>query len=160
LSAEEVAEAIGREPAACRQLASRARVHVRAARPRFPISKERGLEIASAFFAASRNGDMQQLQSLLSADVAFHADGGGKRPAALEPIIGFDAVMALHAQLAGIFAQNPSRLVRYGLISGLSGFISVEPDGMLQTTALQIDDGKVSAIYVVRNPDKLQRLNS
>ena len=69
---EEIAETIGREPAACRQLASRARTHVRAARPRFQMEKERGLEIAAAFFAASRNGDMQQLQSLLAADVTVY----------------------------------------------------------------------------------------
>jgi RNA polymerase sigma-70 factor (ECF subfamily) len=58
---EEIAETIGREPAACRQLASRARTHVRAARPRFEVPKERGLEIAAAFFAATRNGDMEGL---------------------------------------------------------------------------------------------------
>src|SRR5262249_19255289 len=69
----EVAETIGRDPAACRQLASRARAHVRAARPRFHMSKERGLAIAAAFFAASRNGDMQQLRSLLAADSVIHA---------------------------------------------------------------------------------------
>ena len=75
---EEIGEIINREPAACRQLASRARDHVRPERPRFPLPKDRGLEIAHAFFTASRDGDMNKLQSLLAADVVAYADGGGK----------------------------------------------------------------------------------
>jgi RNA polymerase sigma-70 factor (ECF subfamily) len=154
---EEVAQTIGREPATCRQLASRARSHVRAARPRFAMPRERGLEIAAAFFAASRNGDMQQLQSLLAADVTTYADGGGKARAAAEPRVGLDNVMRLHAALVPIFAKHMSRLVRYGFINGLPGFVTIE-QGRLQTTALQIEDGKIVAIYVMRNPDKLRHL--
>jgi RNA polymerase sigma-70 factor, ECF subfamily len=155
---EEIAETIGREAAACRQLASRARNHVRAARTRFAMPKERGVQIAAAFFAASRNGDMQQLRSLLSADVIAYADGGGKKPAAREPIVGFDNVMELHAALAKIYAADMSQFVRYGFINGLPGFITIEKDETLQTTALQLEDGKIVAIYVTRNPDKLQHL--
>ena len=159
LGFDEVAETIGREPAACRQLASRARSHVRAARPRFQMPKERGLEIAAAFFAASRSGDMQKLRSLLAADVAVYADGGGKTPASRRPIIGIDKAMRLHASLAKIFAKKPSRIVRYGFINGLPGFVTVEEEDTLQTNALQIDDGKIVAIYIVRNPDKLGHLD-
>ncbi|WNG34868.1 sigma-70 family RNA polymerase sigma factor [Archangium violaceum] len=155
---EELAETLGREPAACRQLASRARTHVHAARPRFQMPKEQGLEIASAFFAASRSGDLRTLQSLLAADVIVHADGGGKKPAAMAPIIGIDKVMALHAELARILAKQGSRLVRYGYINGLPGFVTIEPGDTLQTTALQLEDGKIAAIFVVRNPDKLRHL--
>jgi RNA polymerase sigma-70 factor (ECF subfamily) len=158
VSFEEIAETIGREPATCRQLASRARTHVRAARPRFHMPKERGLEIAAAFFAATRNGDMQELQSLLAADVTVYSDGGGKKPASGRPIVGLDDVMRFHASLARLFAQKMSRIVRYGFINGLPGFVTIEPDDTLQTTALQIDDGKIVAIYVMRNPDKLQHL--
>jgi RNA polymerase sigma-70 factor (ECF subfamily) len=157
-SFEEVAETIGRAPAACRRLASRARAHVRAARPRFPLPKERGLQIAAAFFAATRGGDMHQLQSLLAADVIAYADGGGKMPASSEPIVGFENVIALHAALARLFAEKRSRLVRYGVINGLPGFVTIEQDDILQTTALQIEDGKITAIYVMRNPDKLRHL--
>ncbi len=159
VSFDEIAETIGREPAACRQLASRARNHVRAARPRFTLPKERGLELAAAFFAASRNGDMQRLRALLAADVAVYADGGGKVPAAMRPIVGFDKVMQFQTSLAQFFAKNMSRLLRYGFINGLPGFVTIEHGGILQTTALQIDDGKITAIYVIRNPDKLQHLS-
>jgi RNA polymerase sigma-70 factor, ECF subfamily len=155
---DEIAETIGREPATCRQLASRARTHVRAARPRFHMPNERGLEIAAAFFAASRGGDMQQLRSLLAADVTAYADGGGKTPAAMQPIVGLEAVMQVHASLVRIFAEKMSRIVRYGFINGLPGFVTIEQGDILQTTALEIEDGKIVGIYVMRNPDKLRHL--
>jgi RNA polymerase sigma-70 factor (ECF subfamily) len=158
ISFEEIAETIDREPGTCRQLASRARTHVRAARPRFDVPKERSLQIAAAFFAASRGGDMQQLRSLLAADVTAYADGGGKARAAIRPTVGLDDVLQIHAALAPIFAENMSRLVRYGFINGLPGFVTVEQGNTLQTTALQIEDGKIVAIYVMRNPDKLRHL--
>jgi RNA polymerase sigma-70 factor, ECF subfamily len=159
LEFEEVAATIQRDPAACRQLATRARGHVREARPRFQVDKRRGLELAEAFFAASRSGDMKALGAMLAADVSVHADGGGKRPAAMEPTVGFEAVMKLHEYLAAQFQNNSSKLVHAGFVSGLPGFITLEADGELQTTALEIENGKVAAIYVVRNPDKLRHLH-
>jgi RNA polymerase sigma-70 factor (ECF subfamily) len=160
VSFDEIAETIDREPSACRQLASRARDHVRAERPRFPMAKEHGLQIAAAFFAASRSGDMGELRSLLSADATVFADGGGKAPAATHPIVGLDAIVRLHVGLAQIYARSMSRLVRYGLINGLPGFVTIEQDETLQTTALEIRDGKIVAIYVTRNPEKLRHLNT
>ncbi len=156
---DEVAETIGRDAATCRQLASRARTHVRAERPRFPVARERGLAIAEAFFTASRGGDMTALRALLAADVTIHADGGGKRPASLAPIVGIEDVVRVHAQLAPLFAKGGWRVMRYGLIDGLPGFVTLEADGVLQTTALEIVDGRVVNIYVVRNPDKLRHLD-
>ncbi len=159
LGFEEVAATIQRDPAACRQLAARARTHIREARPRFRVDKQRGLELAEAFFTASRNGEMKALASMLAADVSVHADGGGKRPAAMRPIVGFDGVMKVHQTLADLFRKNGSKLVRACFVNGLPGFISLEADGELQTTALEIENGKITAIYVVRNPDKLRHLH-
>ena len=99
---------------------------------------------------------MKALGDLLTADVSLHADGGGKRPAATEPIFGFDAVHALLKRLAPLLA---STLVRVGFVNGLPGFVSIEADGEVQTTALEIEEGKIAAIYVVRNPDKLKHLH-
>lgn len=155
---DEIAVTLDRDPAACRQLASRARTHVRAARPRFPVPRVRGLEIASAFFAASRSGDLQQLRSLLAADVTVHADGGGRVPAALQPIVGLEDVLGLFASLAPVYTANMSRLVRYGFVNGLPGFVTVETGDTLQTTALQVEEGRIVAVYVTRNPDKLRHL--
>ncbi|OEO30495.1 RNA polymerase sigma factor SigJ [Devosia insulae DS-56] len=156
---EEVATAIDREPAACRQLAARARQHVHEARPRFAVDQRRGLEFAEAFFAASQTGDMAMLKSMLAADITVTADGGGKRPAGPVPIVGFDAVMKLMERMARMFASAPSQLVRFATINGLPGFVTLEADGELQTTALDIVDGKIAGIYVVRNPDKLGHLD-
>jgi RNA polymerase sigma-70 factor, ECF subfamily len=156
---EEVAETVGRDAAACRQLAARARTHVRQARPRFQMDKQHGLELAEAFFTASRSGDMKAIGAMLAADVSAHADGGGKRRALMHPIVGFDAVMKAHHALAVHFQKNASKFVRAGFINGLPGFVTLEADGELQTTALDIEDGKIAAIYVVRNPDKLRHLH-
>lgn len=156
---DEVAATIGRDPAATRQLAARARTHVREARPRYKLEKARGLEIAEAFFAASRSGDMAALGALLAADVGLWSDGGGKRPAAVVPVLGFDMVMKVHRSLAVLFGKYGSTLLHTGMINGLPGFVTRESDGEVQTTALEIEDGRIVGIYVVRNPDKLVHLH-
>jgi RNA polymerase sigma-70 factor (ECF subfamily) len=158
LAFEEVAATIGREPAACRQLANRARRHVRAERPRYAVTRERGLEIAEAFFVASRNGDMERLRALLATDVTLYADGGGKAPARRTPAAGVNDVMRMFATFASVYAQCRSLLLRYGFINGLPGLITVERGDILQTTALEIEHERVVAIYVVRNPDKLRHI--
>ncbi|AQR72516.1 sigma-70 family RNA polymerase sigma factor [Sphingomonas sp. LM7] len=157
---DEIAETIGRDTAATRQLASRARTHVRAERPRFDTPKARGLEIAAAFFQASRSGDMGTLRGLLADDVSVYSDGGGKVHAGLRPILGIADVMKLHGSLARFFAKEMSRVERWGMINGLPGFVTREPGGVLQTTALAIDDGKIVGIYIMRNPDKLRHLEA
>jgi RNA polymerase sigma-70 factor (ECF subfamily) len=156
---DEVARTLDRDPGACRQLATRARVHVREARPRFQVEKRRGLEIADAFFSASRSGDMAALGAMLAADVSLHSDGGGKRPAGLRPAIGRAQVLRLSKALAVLFGKYGSTLLRACTINGLPGFVTREGDGMVQTTALDIVDDRIVAIYVMRNPDKLRRLH-
>jgi RNA polymerase sigma-70 factor (ECF subfamily) len=159
VSFDEIAGIIDRQPATCRQLASRARIHVRGSRPRFETSKARGLAMAQAFFTASRSGDMTGLQALLAEDVALYADGGGIRSAALRTIIGLDDVMKVQTAIAARLAKiGPSELLRYGLINGLPGFITREPDGLVQTTAFLIEEGQITAIYIMRNPEKLRHL--
>jgi RNA polymerase sigma-70 factor (ECF subfamily) len=156
---DEVAKTLDRDAAACRQLAARARAHVREARPRFAVEQQHGLKIAEAFFAASRTGDMTALGTMLAADVSMHSDGGGKRAAAMQLVLGFKHVMKLHKSLAVLFGKYGSKLVRTGFVNGLPGFVTMESDGEIQTTALEIEDGRVVAIYVTRNPDKLRHLH-
>jgi RNA polymerase sigma-70 factor (ECF subfamily) len=160
LSFDEVAATLDREPTACRQLAARARAHVRADRPRFPVPKERGLEIARAFFDASRSGDMTALRGMLAEDVAVFSDGGGKRPAGARPFVGVDEAVAVFAALARLLKKAPYELVGYRMINGLPGFVTREADGLLQTTALLIEDGRIAGVYVVRNPEKLRHLEA
>jgi RNA polymerase sigma-70 factor (ECF subfamily) len=159
LAFEDVATTIGRDAAACRQLATRARLHVREARPRFAVEKERGLEIAQAFFDASRSGDMRALGAMLAKDVSVHTDGGGKRPSAVREIFGSKTVLQLHKGLAVMYRKYGSNLLRTATINGLPGFVTREADGELQTTAFEIADGRIAAIYVMRNPDKLKHLH-
>lgn len=81
--------------------------------------------------------------------------GAGSKEA---PAARLDKVMRLYAGFASIYAVNRSRLLRYGFINGLPGFISIERGDILQSTALEIGDGRIVAIYIVRNPDKLKHL--
>ncbi|WP_348770825.1 sigma-70 family RNA polymerase sigma factor [Niveispirillum sp. SYP-B3756] len=153
-----VAEVLERDQAACRQLAARARTHVRAAKPRFPVTAERGRDIADAFLAAAHGGDLAGLRGLLAADAVLYTDGGGRARAALNPVQGGDKVARF---FAGIAAKNsfaePVVLYR-GLIDGLPGFLCRHPDGTLQTIALLLDGDGIAAVYITRNPDKLRHL--
>ena len=155
---EEVASTLEREPAAVRQLAVRARQHVQAARPRYPVAPEEGTRMAQAFFAASHSGDTTALRALLAENVVLRADGGGKVQAFLNPILGAERVLRLFARLTAKNAIRPDNPMHLMWIDGLPGFASLERGGILQTTALEIAEGRIHAIYITRNPDKLRRL--
>jgi len=154
---DEIAAALGRDAAAVRQLAVRARKHVQDARPRYPVAPEEGERIARAFFQATNNGDVTGLRALLADSVILTADGGGKANAWLRPIVGMDRLVRLFSGLHRKLTL-PAILVRWTRIDGLPGYISYERDGTLQTTALEIEDGRIVAVYITRNPDKLARL--
>ena len=154
---DEIADAAAR-PAACRQLASRARANVRADRPRFDVPKERGL--------GDRRRLFRRLPHRRHDDAAVDAHGRcrhvfrwrrqevGCQRADHRPRYGDAAACFAGASVC----TNMSRILRYGLINGLPGFVTLEADDTLQTTALQIEDGKVVGIYITRNPDKLGHL--
>lgn len=164
-SFESIAGSLGRDAAACRQLATRARRNVQAERARFPVQRDEGRRIAEAFFDASRSGDTAALSNLLADQVSFYADGGGKRPAVARVLRGRDIVSRALAAIArltkmGFTGQVPAKVIQYGFINGLPGFVTQESDGEIQTTALLLEDGRIRAIYVMRNPDKLQGLKA
>ena len=153
----EVAVALDRDPAAVRQLAVRARAHVHAARPRFKVERAEADRIARAFFAASRDGDVATLRAMLADDVTLSSDGGGKVIAFLNVIRGVDKALRLFAGIARKYRDKPVMLGRVE-IDGLPGYITHDRGGVLQTTALEIRDGMVAAIYITRNPDKLRHV--
>ena len=155
----EVAVALGREPAAVRQLAARARKHVQDARPRYTVEAAEGDRLARAFFAAARDGDTAALSALLAQDVEIHTDGGGKVLALRNVVRGLDRALRLFAGVSRK-AQQPPVLLRTVTIDGLPGYISIDRGQMLQTTALDIRDGRIVAIYIVRNPDKLTQIKA
>jgi RNA polymerase sigma factor (sigma-70 family) len=152
---DEVANTLNRDGPAVRQLASRARKHVQEARPRFPVAREEGDRIAQAFFKATTNGDLGALRTMLAQNVVMTSDGGGKTHAFPNPILGLVHVVRLYEGLYKKLTKQPAEFIRQTWIDGLPGFISRERDGTLQTTALGIEDGRIVAIYITRNPDKL-----
>lgn len=156
---DEVAVTVEREPAAVRQLAARARKHVQEQRPRYAVARDEGSRIAEAFFIATRSGDTNALRSILAKNVVVRSDGGGKVLAFINPIAGLERVLRAYQGLSRKLARRPSRhLFRPMRIDGLPGYVSYERDDILQTTAFAIEDGKITEIYITRNPDKLRRV--
>jgi RNA polymerase sigma-70 factor (ECF subfamily) len=160
LSFDEIAATLDRESAACRQLAVRARKNVRAARPRFPVARDEGRRMTDAFLAASRSGDLTALQTILAENVVAYTDGGGIRNAALNPLFGFRRVSGLFMGVARKTRFQMPPILYTGLVNGLPGFVTLEQDGFPQTTALDIRDGRIVGIYMVRNPEKLRHLSA
>ncbi|MFC4010086.1 RNA polymerase sigma-70 factor [Nonomuraea purpurea] len=151
----EVASAVGRSEAACRQLAVRARRHMAAGRPRFAADRKEREELASQFFDALREGDVVGLRNLLAADVSMVGDGGGKAPQLAKVLVGARNVARL---LASAFP----RMALIGVtgepheLNGQPGAIFRDRDGrVLHTLALDVLDGRIQTIHAVINPDKL-----
>ena len=168
-SFSEVASALERSDAACRQLAARARAQVRAARPRgatAPPARSgevdaKHAQLMSAFLVATQSGDLNALTQLLASDVRIVTDGGGKVRAALNVIEGADRAARF---LVEATRKRPGAwwredfTVRFATINGLPGVIVDGSEGAVQTAAFEIEDDVIRALYVVRNPDKLQHL--
>jgi RNA polymerase sigma-70 factor (ECF subfamily) len=154
---QEVAATLDRDAAAVRQLAVRARRHVGEARPRYAVARAEGERLAQAFFDASVSGDVHRLQDMLAANAVIRSDGGGKVSAFRKPLVGRDRILRMYAGFARK-APRPSVLLARAWIDGLPGYVSRTPEGYLQSTALEIEAGRIVAIYVTRNPDKLRHL--
>jgi RNA polymerase sigma-70 factor (ECF subfamily) len=166
-SFSEVAAALERSEAACRQLASRARAHVRAARPRGAALERSGeldpkhAQLMSAFAAATASGDLDALTRMLASDARIVTDGGGKVRSALEVIEGADRAARFMVEVTrkrpGAWWRDDFR-VRFATVNGLPGVVVDAPEGVVQTTAFEIEGDVIRALYVVRNPDKLRHL--
>ena len=152
----QIATALGKSEAACRQLAARARKAVRSAKPAQPVSPEAHRKLALRFAEAVSTGDASQLEALLTADAVTYTDGGGVKIAALQPIRGADKVSRFFAGLVRKHqAQGGTRAFHPAEINGAPGLI-VYVDGELdQTVSLEVEGDRIAAIYVVRNPEKL-----
>lgn len=151
----DVALAVGRSEAACRQLAVRARRHMNDGRPRFEADRREREELAERFFDAFREGDVDGLRELLAADVALVGDSGGKAPLVAQEAYGVEAVVAMMTLVAARFARVKVRLEPHAL-NGQPGAIFHAPDGkVLSTMTLDVVDGRIQAIRAVVNPDKL-----
>ncbi|HEY8458724.1 MAG TPA: RNA polymerase sigma-70 factor [Actinopolymorphaceae bacterium] len=154
----EIASIVGKSEENCRQLATRARRHVKAEKPRFEASREQRDRLAVRFFAALNEGDLDGLVGVLADDVVVYGDGGGKAPQWTRPIVGADRVARL---LVGI-SQDLRQLnitIELHQVNGQPGAVLRAPDGKLVSVfSLDIADGVVQTIRSVINPDKLQHI--
>ncbi|MGV9803034.1 RNA polymerase sigma-70 factor [Mycobacterium sp. NPDC003449] len=152
----EIAEAIGKTPAAVRQIAHRARQHVAARRPREIVSADATRNALEAFRRAIETGDLQGLLDILAPDVVAIGDGGGVKQAFPRPIVGAERVARVFGTGLRRFAADMSvELIEVNGHPALLTRIDGEVDGVL---AVRIDGGLVTGMYYVRNPEKLSRV--
>ncbi|MEU4493664.1 RNA polymerase sigma-70 factor [Streptomyces sp. NPDC023998] len=155
LGYDEIAEAVDKSPAAVRQIAHRARAHVAARRPRGIVSPTETRDALDAFQRAAETGDLQSLLDILAPDVVFLGDGGGIKQAVLRPIVGADKVARLLA--AGLGRISPGSL-RPAQVNAYPALI-LRLNGAIDTVvAVRIDDGLITGLYAVRNPEKLSHM--
>ena len=150
-----VAETLGRTEPAVRQLAARARSHVRDARPRFSVSQEEAGRLAMAFMTAAVQGDYGALSQMLAKDAVLVTDGGGKRKAALRPMVGPEDIVRLLQGLAWRGGWAEGMQVRPVRINGYPGAVVMQGDEPMTIAFQPGADGKIQGVYLMRNPDKL-----
>jgi RNA polymerase sigma-70 factor (ECF subfamily) len=152
LAYDEIAEAVGKSPAAVRQVAHRARAHVAARRPREVVSQAEARDALGAFRLAVETGDLQGLLDILAPDVVFLADGGGAVQAALAPVTGAGPVARVLSRIAPAASLQPA------LVNGYPALI-VRLNGEVDTVVtVRVDDGLITGLYAVRNPGKLSHV--
>jgi RNA polymerase sigma-70 factor (ECF subfamily) len=156
VSYDEIAAAVDKTPAAVRQIAHRARQHVDARRPREVVSRKETRAALESFQYALETGDLQGLLNVLAPDAVFIGDGGGIKSAALVPIVGAERAVRMLtgglSKLKGTFTASPTVVNgNPALIMRMDG----EIDGIM---AVRVEDGRISGVYYVRNPEKLSRV--
>jgi RNA polymerase sigma-70 factor (ECF subfamily) len=156
LGYDEIAEAVGKSPAAVRQIAHRARAHVAERRPRAAVTPAETRDALTAFQRAAETGDLQSLLDMLAPDVVFLGDGGGVKEAVRAPVVGVGKVSRLLAIGLGRIAAEAS--LQSAQVNGYPALI-IRINGEVDTVvALRIDDGLVTGLYAVRNPEKLSHM--
>jgi len=155
LDFDEIAKSVGKSEANTRQILTRARGRLRDSRPRFTVSRRESEEIVRRFRQACVTGNVDALMALLHADARLVADGGGKAAAATRPVLGAERIakfMLGYAQKVQ-WSESDFQLVT---INGAPGLLMRHAIGGDGTYSFDIADGRIRAIYVVRNPDKLR----
>ena len=154
----QIASTVGRSEAACRQLAVRARRHMDAGRPRFDADRRVRDQLATRFFDAVRDGDVDGLRELLAADVRMIGDGGGKGPASVKDVTGAGNVARVLASIVPALARIDATMERREL-NGQPGAVLRDRDGLVVSTlTLTVLDGRIQTMHAVVNPDKLRHL--
>jgi RNA polymerase sigma-70 factor (ECF subfamily) len=154
-----VAEIVERSEANSRQLVVRARRHLEDARPRFDVDPEAGRELMERFLAAAEEGDLDALEEMLAEDVVVYGDGGGKVQAGKRPVLGVSRVARFLAKIAKVRQGIGEFDLQLVTVNGQPGRILRTPDGEVwDVMAIDVVEGRIQAIRIVRNPDKLAHL--
>jgi RNA polymerase sigma-70 factor (TIGR02957 family) len=151
---DEIAEVVDKTPAAVRQIAHRAREHVAARRPRMQVDRAEQQAAVEKFMAAVSTGDVQELVEVLAPDVVVIADGGGLAAAVRKPIIGVENVVEFLARAAKVAAKIPHLVATTAWFNGTLG-ARIDIRGAPTAVSLVVEDGRITRIYVMRNPHKL-----
>jgi RNA polymerase sigma-70 factor (ECF subfamily) len=155
---EKVAAVVGRSPAAVRQLASRARAHVEAGKPRFPADRDEEERIVAAFVTAWTEGDHEALLGLLDPEAIMRSDGGGRVPSAGKPLLGARRIArALVALARSAERRGEEPRGRVARVNGAAGLV-IHDRYSTSVVSLTIDAGRITAVDIVRNPEKLRGL--
>ena len=153
---DEIAEAVGKSAPAVRQVAHRAREHVRAESPRMPVDRATHEAVTRQFFAAAMSGSTDGLLALMAPDVVLLTDGGGVKQAALRPIHGADKIIRW---LWGVSAQSGADArVEFAEINGRLGILAYNGAELDSVFMLDVDGGLIRAVYAIRNPEKLHAI--
>jgi RNA polymerase sigma-70 factor (ECF subfamily) len=156
---DEIARIVGKNEDNVRQLATRARQHVDARRPRFQSTREQRDELAQKFYAAAQDGDLGGLEALLAHDVTLTGDGGGKAPALARSLHGRNRVARTLHNWFKLGARIPGAGMRPVEVNGRPGAMLVDGEGrLIGVLALDIEGGYIKSISSVVNPDKLSHL--
>lgn len=156
---DEIAAAVGKSPTAARQVAHRARGHVQARRPRFtPVDPAENARITEEFMTAAAGGDLATVLSMLSPDVVWTADSGGKASAARRPILGADKVARSIIGLLRIGAQQPDVRAEMAVCNSAPAVLLYRAGQLEGVFTVEIVDGLITNFYAMRNPDKLSAL--
>ena len=157
----QVAEAVGKGEENCRQIARRARKHVEGREARFEADRSHSDELLDRFLEASESGDVEGLKEILAADAVVYSDGGGKVSAARHPFSGIDRIARFMVKI------TVRRLARDGFrrrrinVNGAPGEMTINPDGeVTDVLTVEVGDGLIRTIRIVRNPDKLRHLRA
>jgi RNA polymerase sigma-70 factor (ECF subfamily) len=155
---DEIADAVDKSPAAVRQIAHRARSHVESRRPRETVGRLERDAVIERFMAAVATGDLQSLMDVLAPDVVLITDGGGVKQAALRPIQGADKVVRWMVGVLSRDGGTPS--AEPTTVNGGIGLRLMLDDELDTIATMRIDAGKVTGLYFVRNPHKLERVDT
>ena len=158
LAYDEIADAVGKSPGAVRQIAHRARAHVAARRPRAVVSPAEARDALAAFRRALETGDLQRLLDVLAPDVVLLGDGGGVVPAAAAPITGAESIVRLLADGLMSRATAGAAVLQPAEVNGCPALIVRQGPEIAAVITVRVEDGLITGLYAVRNPEKLSRL--